>query len=260
MKKTLLTITLLASTCIAIGQGQSGFTLSLREDLVDISMNLNDNYNPIHTAYSHIFGTELSVGYREVFNRHWSVGLSAGLMLHDYSWTNVFSTQDPTTTTFSNGSTQTTYDIFSGNLTLNMPLIIDVKYRFSDWADKQMWDVIPLLSARLGYVLGLVSINEQRYNKQQWPDGPYGVTAGELEEYDYGKFNKQGVHFSLGIGLTYNQFDFELEYAMQPNNYVLRHTEKIQEAGSEAIEYNYGPSKHAFAAGDGFTLRMTYNF
>ena len=259
MKKILLTIMLLASTCIAIGQGQSGFTLSLREDLVDVSMYLNRNYNPIHTANSHIFGTELSVGYREVIDQHWSVGFSAGLMLHDYSWTDLFSTQAPTTTTSSNGFSSTTYDTFSGNLTLNLPLMIDVKYRFADWADNQMWDVIPLLSARLGYLVGLVSINEKRYRKDQWPDGSFGVTAGEQEDYYYGAFNKQGIHFSLGIGLTYKQFDFELEYAMQPNNHVMRHTKKIEEAG-ETTEYEFGTSKYAFAAGDGFTLRMTYNF
>lgn len=258
--------TLLLAFAMPVGaQGdymRSGFTLSLREDLIDVSMPEGTNLNPTRTHISHIFGTELSVGFREVLNSQWSVGLSVGLMLHDYAWTNEFADQPVTTSTDESGSTYTDYSTFDGQTTLNLPLTIDVKFRLSEWADQQMWDIIPMLSTRIGYVVGLTSIYGERYRKHTWPDHPeWGVTAGREEVTEYIAFNKQGVLFAMGIGFSYKHLDFELEYAIQPSNNVMKKIQLDQlETEAEPQVTDYGAGPYAFAAGDGFTLRLTYNF
>lgn len=254
----------MASACLAFGQTQSGFHITLREDLIDISMPDNANLNPTRTTVSHIFGTELSFGFHEMIGRQWSVGLSAGLMLHDYSWTDRFATQALTTTTTASGRMVSTSADYSGRTTLNLPVMIDVKYRFADWADAQMWDAVPLLSARLGYVVGLTQIDEETYEMESWSNGSYGpyeIEAGVIENRYYGSFNKQGIHFSLGVGLSYRHFDLELEYAMQPSNYVRHHIGTVEnlETGESTVK-DFGTAKYAFAAGDGLVLRLTYNF
>ncbi len=165
MKRILLTICFLASTAIAFGQAGDGFFLTLREDLIDFSMPINNNLNPTRTSVSHIFGTELSAGYRLALGDEWSVGLSAGLMLHDYSWTNTFESQGEFTVLQVDGSTHTSSATHSGQTTLNLPLLLNVQYHFTDWAENNLWEVVPMLSARVGYVVGLTHIKSHFYDE-----------------------------------------------------------------------------------------------
>ena len=172
MKKTLLTITLLASAAVAFGQMKQGFSLSLREDLVDFSsMSVEgDTRNPYGTAYRHTFGTELSAGYYLGIGDRWEFGIAAGLMLHDYALTGIFHSWDePTNTTADGLYTHTERKTYDKQTTLNLPVVASVKYLFSDWADRQLWDIVPLVSARLGYVVGLTGIDGDYYDS--WDSG-----------------------------------------------------------------------------------------
>ena len=91
MKKTIIFLVCVLAAGVADAQSH-GITVSLREDLVDFStMSVGDNeMNPYGTAYRHTFGTELSVGYHYCPTGGWEFGISAGLMLHDYSQTGIF--------------------------------------------------------------------------------------------------------------------------------------------------------------------------
>lgn len=255
MKRILLTICFLASTAIAFGQAGDGFFLTLREDLIDFSMPINNNLNPTRTSVSHIFGTELSAGYRLALGDEWSVGLSAGLMLHDYSWTNTFESQGEFTVLQVDGSTHTSSATHSGQTTLNLPLLLNVQYHFTDWAENNLWEVVPMLSARVGYVVGLTSIKSHFYDEYHFA----GDATGDIETSDY-TFDKQGFHLAFGIGASYRHFDLELEYAMQPNHYVGTQHQQFIEADGTTNTTTIGPQRYAFAAGDGLTLRLTFNF
>ena len=259
MKRTLLTICFLASTAIAFGQAGDGFFLTLREDLVDFSMPINNNLNPTRTSVSHIFGTELSAGYRLAIDDEWSVGLSAGLMLHDYSWTNTFENQSESTVLLDDGSTHTSSATHSGQTTLNLPLLLSVQYHFTDWAESNLWEVVPLLSARVGYVVGLTRIQSKYFDEYHYVANAYGPASGSIETSDY-TFDKQGFHLAFGIGASYRQFDLELEYAMQPNRYIgSQHMQFVAADGTTSTS-TISSQHYAFAAGDGLTLRLTFNF
>lgn len=255
MKRTLLTICFLASTAIAFGQAGDGFFLTLREDLVDFSMPINNNLNPTRTSVSHIFGTELSAGYRLAIDDEWSVGLSAGLMLHDYSWTSTFESQSESTVLLDDGTTHTSSATHSGQTTLNLPLLFNVQYHFTDWAESNLWEVVPLLSARVGYVVGLTHIKSHFYNEYHFA----ADATGDIETSDY-TFDKQGFHLAFGIGASYRHFDLELEYAMQPNRYIGSQHQQFIAADGTTSSYTTGSQHYAFGAGDGLTLRVTFHF
>ena len=163
MKKTLLTITLLASAAVTFGQTKQGFNLSLREDLVDFStMSVEgDTHNP--------------------YGDRWEFGIAAGLMMHDYALTGIFHSWDePTNTTADGLYTHTARQTYDKQTTLNLPVVASVKYLFSDWADRQLWDIVPLVSARLGYVVGLTGIDGDYYDELTVNPvaNPYGLTPG----------------------------------------------------------------------------------
>lgn len=255
MKKTLLTALLATVAILAHGQATHGPFLSLREDLIDFSMPINNNLNPTRTSVSHIFGTELSAGYRFALDDEWTLGLSAGLMLHDYSWTNAFENQTVTTAIEYDGSTHTYSATHSGQTTLNLPLLLSVQYHFNEWAEHNLWDVVPLLSARIGYVVGLSSIKSEFYDEYHFA----ADASGSIERRNY-TFDKQGLHLAFGIGASYRHLDVELEYAMQPNHYVgSQHLQFIDADGTTSTS-TLGSQNFAFASGDGLTLRVTYNF
>lgn len=265
MKKTLLTVTLLASTAIAFGQVKQGFNLSLREDLVDFStMSVDgDTRNPYGTAYRHTFGTELSAGYYLEIDDQWEFGLAAGLMLHDYSLTGIFHSWDePTNTTADGIFTHTTHQTYNEQTTLNLPVVASVKYLFNEWADRQLWDIVPLVSARLGYVIGLTGIKGECYDELTVNPvvNPYGLTPGTDRTWQTTCFDRQGFFYSLGFGVRCGHFDLELEYTTQPKHYV---TDTLQESVDGVGTLLSSTSNHSDNHkdnSDGLTLRLTYRF
>ena len=265
MKRTLLIITLLTSTAIAFGQVRQGFSLSLREDLVDFStMSVEGNtHNPFGTAYRHTFGTELSAGYNLEINNQWEFGIAVGLMLHDYTLTGFFySWEEPENTSNDGLFTYTERQTYSSQTTINLPVVANAKYFFSDWAERQLWDIIPLVSARLGYVVGLKAIKGDYYQEltvNPVPN-PYGVTPGTDREWRSTYYDRQGFFWALGIGARCGHFDLELEYTFQPRHFVTdTRNESVDDNGNNLFANKTHYDNHNDNS-DGLTLRLTYRF
>lgn len=264
--KTFLALLAVLSMATTTMAQNGGFTLTLREDLVDFStMSVpGTEQNPYGTDYRHTFGTELSAGYRFALSNGWELGFSAGLMLHDYSQTGIFHAYEHPTNTSSDGLyTSTEWQTYDKQTTLNLPIVLDVKYLFSDWAENALWDVVPLLSARLGYIIGLTSIKGEYYNELTVNNvpNPSGLTPGTEREWRTTRFNRQGWFAAIGIGARYGHFDLELEYILQPKHIITdQRYERIAADGSPdsapaPIHYD----TH-WDNSDGLTLRLTYNF
>ena len=140
MKKDIILLTCVLAT-VAAGAQSRGITVSLREDLVDFStMAVGDNeMNPYGTDYRHTFGTELSLGYHYCLTSGWEFGISVGLMLHDYSQTGIFNTwEKPTHTSLDGLFTVTEWQTYDRQTTLNLPVVLNAKYLFADWAEAQL--------------------------------------------------------------------------------------------------------------------------
>ena len=227
---------------VAAGAQSRGITVSLREDLVDYStMAVGDNeMNPYGTDYRHTFGTELSVGYHYCLTSGWEFGISAGLMLHDYSQTGIFNTWEKPTHTSSDGLfTVTEWQTYDRQTTLNLPVILNVKYLFADWAEAQLWDVVPLVSARFGYVAALTRIKGEYFRETV----------------------VNNVPMAFGVGLRYSHLDFELEYTLQPRHLVTdRHYERLDGAGVPTTAPAPTHLDTHRDNSDGLTLRISYNF
>ena len=265
MKKTILTIIMAASFGMAHGQVTHSFGISIREDLVDFStMSVEgDTHNPYGTAYRHTFGTELSAGYYLGLDDRWEFGIAAGLMLHDYSLTGIFPSWDePSNTTADGLYTHTERQTYDKQTTLNLPVVASAKYLFSDWADRQMWDLVPFVSARLGYVVGLTEINGEHYDEltvNPVPN-PYGLTPGTDRRWQTTRFDRQGFFWSLGIGARYRHLDLELEYTFQPKHLVTdTRQESVDGTGTQTSSYSSHNDNHPDNS-DGLTLRVTYRF
>ena len=243
-----------------------GFTLSLREDLVDISsMSVpGTEQNPYGTDYRHTFGTELSAGYRFILSDSWELGLSAGLMLHDYSLTGVFHAYEHPTNTSSDGLySRTEWQIYDKQTTLNLPLVFNAKCLFTDWAEDALWDVVPLLSARIGYIVGLTSVNGEYFNELTINNvpNPYGATPRTEREWRTTHFNRQGWFAAIGVGASYGHFDLELEYTLQPKHIITdQRYERINADGTPASAPTPIHHDTHWDNSDGLTLRMTYIF
>ena len=264
--KTFLALIAVLNVTTTMMAQNNGFTLSLREDLVDFStMSVpGSEQNPYGTDYRHTFGTELSAGYRFSLNNSWELDFSAGLMLHDYSQTGVFHAWDhPSNTSSDELYTSTERQTYNKQTTLNLPLVFYAKYLFTDWAEDALWEVIPLLSARIGYVVGLTNIKGEYFNEMTVNDvpNPYGVTPGTEREWRTTRFNRQGWFAAIGVGARYGHFDLELEYTFQPKHIITdQRYERINADGTLAsapapIHYD----TH-WDNSDGITLRLTYNF
>lgn len=243
-----------------------GFTLSLREDLVDFStMSVpGTEQNPYGTDYRHTFGTELSAGYRFVLSNSWELGLSAGVMLHDYSLTGVFQAYEHPTHISSDGLyTSTEWQTYDKQTSLNLPIVFNAKYLFANWAENALWDVVPLLSARVGYVVGLTSINGEYCNELTVNNvpNPNGSTPGTEREWRATRFNRQGLFVAIGIGARYGHFDLELEYTFQPKHIITdQRYERINAdgtPGSAPAPIHYDTH---WDNSDGLTFRLTYIF
>ena len=265
MKKTLLTITLLASAAVTFGQTKQGFNLSLREDLVDFStMSVEgDTHNPYGTAYRHTFGSELSASYYLGIGDRWEFGIAAGLMMHDYSLTGIFPSWDePTNTTADGLYTHTERQTYDKQTTLNLPVVASVKYLFSDWADRQLWDIVPLVSARLGYVVGLTGIDGDYYDELTVNPvaNPYGLTPGTDRMWQTTRFDRQGFFWALGVGARFGHFDLELEYTCQPKHYVTDTRQESVDGTGTLLSATSNHSDYRHDNSDGLTLRLTYRF
>lgn len=265
MKKILLTVTILTSTAIAFGQVNQGFTLTLREDLVDFStMSVEgDTPNPYGTAYRHTFGTEISAGYYLGISDQWEFGIAAGLMLHDYSLTGIFHTwEEPTNTTDDGIFTHTERQTYKNQTTLSLPIVASAKCIFSDWAERQLWDIAPLLSARLGYVVGLTGIKGEYYDEltvNPVPN-PYGMEPCTEYTWRTSSFIRRGFIWSFGIGARCGLFDLELEYIFQPKRYISDSRQESVDGngvlrGSSSTHNDYNRDN-----GDGLALRITFRF
>lgn len=265
MKKILLTVTLLTSTAIAFGQVNQGFTLTLREDLVDFStMSVEgDTRNPYGTAYRHTFGTEISAGYYLGISDQWEFGIAAGLMLHDYSLTGIFHTWEETTNTTDDGIfTHTERQTYNEQTTLNLPIVASAKCIFSDWAERQLWDIAPLLSARLGYVVGLTGIKGEYYDEltvNPVPN-PYGLAPGTDFLWSDTRFDRQGFFWALGIGARCGRFDLELEYTFQPKHYITETRQKSVDGTGTLLSATSSHNDQHRDNGDGLTLRLSIRF
>lgn len=264
--KTILALfAVLGMTSTSMAQ-KNGFTLSLREDLVDFStMSVpGTEQNPYGSDYRHTFGTELSAGYRFALSDRWELGISAGLMLHDYSLTGVFHEYEHPTHTSSDGVyTSSDWQTYDRQTTLNLPIVFNAKYFFADWAENVMWDIVPLLSARFGYVIGLTSINGEYYNELTVNNvpNPYGSTPGTERDWRTTRFNKQGWFAAIGIGARYGHFDLELEYVLQPKHFVTdRRYECLAADGTPASAPAPSHDDTHWDNSDGLSLRLTYNF
>jgi len=266
MKRILLAVTLAALSLYARGQADKGITLSLREDICDFSiMAVPGNTEGIAgTEYRHTFGTELSAGYRVTLDNRWEFSLTAGLMLHDYSLTSIFAEKDvPTHTTDDGLFTETEYQRYDKLTTVNLPIIAGVKYLFTTWADEKLWDIVPLLSARAGYVIGLTSIDGEYYHELATNpvSNPYGITPGIEYEWHNSHFDRQGVFCAVGIGARYNQLTLELEYTLQPRHFFGEQRFESYNVNGDAVS---DPQKLHYDNhrdnGDGLTLRVSYNF
>lgn len=250
----------------AAGAQKNGFTLSLREDLVDFStMSVGDNeMNPYGTAYRHTFGTELSVGYHYCPTGGWEFGISAGLMLHNYSQTGIFNIWEKPTYTSQDGLfTVTEWQTYDRQTTLNLPLVLNVKYLFADWAEAQLWDVVPLVSTRLGYVMALTRIKGEYFCETVVNNvpNPQGLTPGTDREWSTTRFDRQGWFLAFGVGLRYSHLDFELEYTFQPRHLVTdRHYERLDGAGVPTTASAPTHLDTHFDNSDGLTLRISYSF
>lgn len=270
MKLINLKLNLALLACLALSTPvvaqRGGFTLSLREDLVDFSTMSVDGaeQNPYGTAYRHTFGTELSLGYRLMLDDNWELGISAGVMLHDYSLTGIFHSWDhPASTTDDGLFTQTERQTYDKQTALSLPIVLNVKYLLEDWSETMLWDVIPLISARAGYVLGLTKIEGEYYNEltvNPVPN-PYGLTPGTEREWRTTRFDRQGWFAAVGIGVRYGHLDVELEYSLQPRHFVV--DQRFENPGTSVNTNNNTPSWEYSTSqdnSDGLTLRLTYNF
>ncbi len=265
MKKDIILLTCVLAT-MAAGAQSRGITVSLREDLVDFStMAVGDNeMNPYGTDYRHTFGTELSLGYHYCLTSGWEFGISAGLMLHDYSQTGIFNTwEKPTHTSLDGLFTVTERQTYDRQTTLNLPVILNVKYLFADWAEAQLWDVVPQVSARFGYVAALTRIKGEYFCETVVNNVPnsLGLTPGTEREWCTTRFDRQGWFLALGVGLRYSHLDFELEYTLQPRHLVTdRHYERLDGAGDPTTAPAPTHLDTHFDNSDGITLRISYNF
>ena len=267
-KTFLALLAALSMTTTTMAQN-GGFILSLREDLVDFStMSVSGaEQNPYSTDYRHTFGTELSLGYRFALDDNWEMGLSAGLMLHDYAHTGVFHAwEHPTNTTSDGLFTVTEWQTYDKQTTVNLPFVFNVRYLFVDWSETMLWDVVPLLSTRFGYVVGLTSIKGEYINETTVNNvpNPYGATPGTEREWRTTRFNRQGWFSAIGVGARYGNFDLELEYTFQPKHIITdKRYERINTDGTPASTPGQIHDEHYDSHldnSDGLTLRLTYNF
>lgn len=266
MRKTILIITLLTQSVIAVGQTHHSFGVSLREDLVDFSSMfvVADSHNPYGSAYRHTFGTEFSLRYALEFDDEWAIGLSVGLMMHDYSLTGIFPSWDEPANTTNNGlfthSQSVSHD---RQTTLNLPLTADVKYYMVDMADNLLWNVIPFVSGRMGYVFGIIPIKSHSCETTavNYVPNDLDLPVGtDIVEEDT-RFDRRGILWSLGIGVRYGHLDIELEYIAQPRHYISEgRIITIDATGTPQPTMPTGHNEYQIDNSDGLALRLTWNF
>lgn len=223
----------------------------------------SDTRNPYGTAYRHTFGTELSAGYYLGIDDRWEFGFAVGLMMHDYSLTGIFpSWNEPASTTIDGLYTHTTHQTYDRQTTFNLPVVASVKYLFSDWADRQLWDIVPLASAQLGYVAGLTGIGGESYDELTVNPvaNPYGLTPGTDRMWQTTRFDRQGFFWSLGIGARCGHLDLELEYTFQPRHYVTDTRQESVDGTGTLLSASSNHSDNHLDNSDGLTLRLTYKF
>lgn len=266
MKRTILIITLLTYSVIAVGQVHHSFGVSLREDLVDFStMSVaGDSHNPYGTDYRHTFGTEFSLRYALDFDDEWAIGVSVGLMLHDYSLTGIFHSWDEPANTTNNGlfthSQSVSHD---RQTTLNLPLTADVKYYMVGMADNLMWNVIPFVSGRMGFVFDIIPIKRHSYETISVNNGTNDLdlpVGTDIVEEDT-RYDRRGILWSLGIGISYGHLDIELEYITQPRHYVSEgRIMTVDATGTPQPTMPTSYNEYQIDNGDGLALRLTWNF
>ena len=141
-------------------------------------------------------------------------------------------------------------------------MVASVKYLFSDWADRQLWDIVPLVSARLGYVVGLTGIDGDYYDELTVNPvaNPYGLTPGTDRMWQTTRFDRQGFFWALGVGARFGHFDLELEYICQPKHYVTDTRQESVDGTGTLLSATSNHSDYRHDNSDGLTLRLTYRF
>lgn len=262
IRKTLLATLLTVFALSATAQEDylhSGITLSLSEALGTPNLIHSEQIYPSGGEFDHVFCTELTAGYRMVVGDHWSFGLSTGLVMADYTHSHTFDGIPLTTQTGYTGNIFTHQASYTGRTTLNLPILVDAKLHFTGFARQQGIAIVPLLSARAGYIIGLTSIKGDEQHTYHFVSA---TPPNDRADRYYSHTNMQGLYMSIGVGLSFRQFSLELEYARQPHTSTTKGIHSYKELYTGKPEEVKVDDWERFAMDDEitFTLRLTYNF
>lgn len=256
MKKTLIFAAALAAAFAAYPQGMDvdrQISLYAGFDVWDISFQTMENYNMKFVPNA---GVGVRWGY--TFNDRLSVGLSAGLAWWNYASFNNFQDYDRPLVTATTSYRELRN--YSSPNVVSLPVSLDVKWYFTDWAALAGWDVVPLVTARLGYMINIQSIHCTGYDKltvlTPFPGDTWtGTTTTTYDD----RYVHQGMSYAFGAGIRYRNLEVWPEIRVLP--YYTKINDKTITVGDDGTTSESVSSfLRSGPAGDGFALRLVYNF
>lgn len=223
-------------------------------DIWDLSFQTMANYN-----MKFVPNAGIGVRWGYTFNDRLSVGLSVGFAWWNYSSFSTF--EDYRRPSVSASVAYEELRNYSSPNIVSLPIELDAKWYFGDWAANAGWDAVPMVTARMGYMVNMQSIHCIGYDKltQITPLPGDTWTGTETTKYD-DYYVHQGMSFAFGAGIRYRNLEVCPEVRFLPYAILNNHKQTtvsatgVVEAESETSYRGAGP------AGDGFALRLVYNF